>query len=74
MVVYNPEKDRALEDLHAIALSLDRIAYFLEDIAIEVQRPHEEAMERAMERQHKLREAPKRMVMQLPKDPGRGAR
>ncbi|MBQ1371593.1 MAG: hypothetical protein IIY70_01555 [Oscillospiraceae bacterium] len=70
MVVSNPEKDKALEDLHAIALSLDRIAYFLEDIAIEVQRPHEEAMER----QRKLREAPKRMVMQLPKDPGRGAR
>lgn len=45
MVVSTPEKDRALEDLHTIAFSLERIADALEDIAIEVNRPHEEAME-----------------------------
>ena len=56
MVVSTPEKDRALEDLHRIPGripgrldrlndTLERIADALEDIAIEVQRPHEAAME-----------------------------
>lgn len=50
MVVSTPEKDRALEDLHTIAFSLERIADALEDIAIEVKRPHEVAMEQQRRR------------------------
>ena len=51
MVISTQEKDRALADLHRIANSLDRIADALEDIAIEAQRPHEEAMEQRRRRE-----------------------
>lgn len=69
MVVSTPEKERALEDLHTIAFSLERIADALEDIAIEAKRPHETAMEQ----QRRLREqCAKRTFDTISSERGRG--